>query len=176
MSLDVWVLKKVWALKLASLLKMALLVVVGAGVTACATAPMQSTSTSGVYHEGQSSSPGQVTPPGQTPATVSRPQPAPAAPAYYRPPETNNAAAALLRDANIALANHDLSRAVSAAERAQRVAPRDPSVYLTLSRIRCVQGSYGQCEQLARKALSLQPSLMQREEAQRLIARAKTAE
>ena len=79
-------------------------------------------------------------------------------------------------DANVALANNDLPRAVSNAERAQRVAPRDPSVYLTLSRIRCVQGSYGQCEQLARKALSLQPSLAQREEAQRLIAKAKTAE
>lgn len=170
MSLKLWTPKTVWASK------MALLLAAGTLVTACATAPMQSTSTSDVYREGQLQSPGQAAPPGQAPATVSRPQPAPAAPAYYRAPETNSAAAALLRDANVALANNDLSRAVSNAERAQRVAPRDPSVYLTLSRIRCVQGSYGQCEQLARKALSLQPSLAQREEAQRLIARARTAE
>jgi hypothetical protein len=155
--------------------KAALVAFVSLLVTACATQPMQSSSTSDIYRQGESLPPSSV-PAGQMPASMNRPQPAPAAPVYVRPPETNNAAAALLRDANLALAKNDLNRAVSNAERAQRVAPRDPSVYLTLSRIRCAQGSYGQCEQLARKALSLQPSLVQREEAQRLIAKAKTAE
>lgn len=165
-----------WVPTIVSAQKVVLMMAAGVLATACSTAPMQSTSTSDVYREGQLQSPEQMTAPGRTPATMSPPQPAPAAPAYSRPPETNNAAAALLRDANVALANNDLPRAVSNAERAQRVAPRDPAVYLTLSRIRCAQGSYGQCEQLARKALSLQPSLAQREDAQRLIARAKTAE
>lgn len=155
--------------------KMVLVIFVSLLATACANAPLQSSSTSDVYRPGESL-PSTSIPAGQTPASMNRPQPTPSIPVYVRPRETNNAAAALLRDANVALANNDLMRAVSNAERAQRVAPRDPSVYLTLSRIRCVQGSYGQCEQLARKALSLQPSLMQREEAQRLIARAKTAE
>jgi hypothetical protein len=158
-------------------LKFLVMVAAGLLATACANAPLQSSSTSEVYRPGQSPSsvPAQG-PSTQTPTTMTRPQTAPSAPVYVRPPETNNAAAALLRDANVALSNNDLSRAVSNAERAQRVAPRDPAVYLTLSRIRCVQESYGQCEQLARKALSLQPSLDQREEAQRLIATAKTAE
>jgi len=169
MSLNILAAEMMWAPKMALVVAAALL------VTACANVPMQSSSTSGVYRQGETQSSTPV-PAAQTPASASRPQSAPAAPVYFRPPETNNAAAALLRDANVALSNNDLPRAVSNAERAQRVAPRDPSVYLTLSRIRCVQASYGQCEQLARKALSLQPSLAQREEAQRLIARAKTAE
>jgi hypothetical protein len=169
MSLDSWMPRRLQAPK------MLLVVFVSLLATACATAPLQSSSTSDVYRQGESL-PSTSTSSGQMPASMNRPQPTPSTPVYVRPPETNNAAAALLRDANVALANNDLNRAVSNAERAQRVAPRDPSVYLTLSRIRCVQGSYGQCEQLARKALSLQPSLGQREEAQRLIARAKTAE
>lgn len=145
-------------------------------VTACA-APLQTTSQSAVYRQDEEVQPVAPAPAAATPTVTGRPQATvPAAPAYYRAPEPNSAAAALLRDANVALAQNDLARAASTAERAQRVAPRDPSVYLTLSRIRCTQGSYGQCEQLARKALSLQPSLGQREEAQRLIARARTEE
>ena len=144
----------------------------------CATAPLQDASQSQVYRAPdattapvvQRPAAGSYGTPGAQPA---RPQ---STPTYFRPVETNNAAAALLRDANVALSRNDFTKAVSAAERAQRVAPRDPSVYLTLSRIRCAQANYGQCEQLARKALSLQPSLPQRDEAQRLIARAKTAE
>lgn len=141
----------------------------------CATAPLQTSSQSQVYSGAPSTAPATVTQPayGSPPQATPRPQ---AAPTYYRPVETNNAAAALLRDASVALSRNDFTRAVSAAERAQRVAPRDPDVYLTLSRIRCAQGNYGQCEQMARKAISLQPSLPQREEAQRLIARARTAE
>lgn len=144
----------------------------------CATAPLQDASQSQVYREpAATTAPAQQRPAaggyGVQESQPARPQ---STPTYFRPVETNNAAAALLRDANVALSRSDFTKAVSAAERAQRVAPRDPSVYLTLSRIRCAQGNYGQCEHLARKALSLQPSLPQRDEAQRLIARAKTAE
>ena len=150
--------------------------VFGGTIVGCATAPQQSAPQSAVYRQGNAqTAPSQPTftpgvkPPPQTAAPA-------ASPVYIRPPETNTAAMSLLRDANTALAQNDLAKAVVAAERAQRVAPRDPSVYLTLSRVRCAQASYGQCEQLARKALSLQPSLSQRDEAQQLIIRAKTAE
>jgi len=158
--------------------RLAMLLLPVVTLAGCATAPLQTSAQSQVYreHESQPVAPAQRPADGVYRTPQSAPTQTPSAPAYFRPVETNNAAAALLHDANAALSKSDFTRAVSAAERAQRVAPRDPDVYLTLSRIRCAQSNYGQCEQLARKAISLQPSLPQREEAQRLIARAKTAE
>lgn len=45
--------------------------------------------------------------------------------------------------------------AQSSLERAQRIAPRDPNVYLQLADLRRTQGQYLQAEQLARKGLAV---------------------
>ena len=80
----------------------------------CATAPLQTSSQSQVYSGGPATPPATVTQPVYgSPQQVT---PRPAAPTYYRPVETNTAAAALLRDASVALSRNDFTRAVSAAE------------------------------------------------------------
>ncbi|OMH32183.1 tetratricopeptide repeat protein [Motiliproteus sp. MSK22-1] len=70
-----------------------------------------------------------------------------------KPP--SGALLALLEQAESQQQAGNNQRALSSLERAQRIAPRDPAVYLQLSRLRLDMKDYQRAEQLARKGLSL---------------------
>ena len=63
------------------------------------------------------------------------------------------------------------ANATATLERAARIGPRVPAVWLELARLRFAEGEYGQAEQMARKARSLAPAgSLEREQATALIA------
>ena len=68
---------------------------------------------------------------------------------------SNPAVIALLQGASEQQKQGNYSAAQSSLERAQRIAPRDPQVYLRLADLRRQQGQYLQAEQLALKGLTL---------------------
>lgn len=68
---------------------------------------------------------------------------------------SNPAVVALLDNARQQQNQGQYSSAQSSLERAQRIAPRDPKVYLQLADLRRIQGQYLQAEQLARKGLAV---------------------
>ena len=78
---------------------------------------------------------------------------APVTTVQSKPP--SGALLALLEQAETQQQSGDNQRALSSLERAQRIAPRDPAVYLQLSRLRLDMKDYRRAEQLARKGLSL---------------------
>ena len=86
---------------------------------------------------------------------------------------SNPAVVALQKDAQNAVLNGHYDNAAMALERAVRIAPRDPGVWLELAKIRFTQGQYAQARELAQKARRLAGVDGQiRAEAERLINRA----
>ncbi|MEH6577427.1 MAG: tetratricopeptide repeat protein [Amphritea sp.] len=83
-----------------------------------------------------------------TPITTIVEQPRPAA-------TTNPAVVALLESAKQKQQQGLYSAAQGSLERAQRIAPRDPQVYLQLADLRRQQGQYLQAEQLALKGVAV---------------------
>lgn len=74
------------------------------------------------------------------------------------PPVSDNTAVnALLARAEAERRGGELDAAIAAAERALRIAPDDPAVYLELASLRLERGENALAEQLARKGLSYQP-------------------
>ncbi|MBQ0755544.1 MAG: tetratricopeptide repeat protein [Amphritea sp.] len=69
--------------------------------------------------------------------------------------QRNPAVVALLDGARQQQKQGEYRSAQSSLERAQRIAPRDPQVYLQLADLRRQQGQYLQAEQLALKGLTL---------------------
>jgi len=65
------------------------------------------------------------------------------------------AALALIRDADQYLQRGDAAGALSRLERAQRIAPRSPEVYLKLAQAYVQKGNLGSAEQFTLKGLSL---------------------
>ncbi|MBR9868407.1 MAG: tetratricopeptide repeat protein [Oceanospirillales bacterium] len=68
---------------------------------------------------------------------------------------SNPAVIALLQGAEEQQKQGEFSAAQSSLERAQRIAPRDPHVYMQLADLRRQQGQYLQAEQFALKGLTL---------------------
>jgi tetratricopeptide (TPR) repeat protein len=119
----------------------------------------------------------QLAPPGDAPSPPSDPQLSltPAletlpsgsqsiapAPALTRPPPQQRSYAgpspallALMEQADQHETQGQFDAALAQLERAQRIAPRDPLVYLQLSRLRLRMGELDRAEQLARRGLSL---------------------
>ncbi|MEH6627202.1 MAG: tetratricopeptide repeat protein [Motiliproteus sp.] len=85
----------------------------------------------------------------------------PSRPAYQPPASTvapSEPSGALLALLEQAEQQHQAGRnqqALSSLERAQRIAPRDPLVYLQLARLRLDMNDHPRAEQLARKGLNL---------------------
>jgi len=99
----------------------------------------------------------QTTPDGTEPAVPDAPVLRPED-LRQQPAATDNAAVTtLLARADQLAQAGDSEAALAAAERAQRMAPRDPRVYLKLGELRLARYEYGQAEQLALKGLSLGP-------------------
>ena len=100
--------------------------------------------------------------PMQQPAVEPARQDAVTAPVYQQAPavtavptQSSDALLALLEQAENQHQRGQNQGALSSLERAQRIAPRDPIVYLQLSRLRLDMKDYPRAEQLARKGLSL---------------------
>ena len=69
----------------------------------------------------------------------------------------NSAVTTLLARADSEWRAGNSDSAIAAAERALRIAPADPAVYLQLAELRLDRGEVAMAEQLARKGLSYQP-------------------
>ncbi len=99
----------------------------------------------------------------QTPVTSAPPAAViePAKPAYQppvsrvSPSEPSGALLALLEQAEQQHQSGRNQQALSSLERAQRISPREPLVYLQLARLRLDMKDYPRAEQLARKGLNL---------------------
>lgn len=72
---------------------------------------------------------------------------------------SSSAVVALLGDAQQAVGRGDLSGAESQVERALRISPRDPQVYLQLAAIKRQQGEYLQAEQVALRGVAVSAAL-----------------
>ena len=80
----------------------------------------------------------------------------PSAAAPARPPsETSGASSALLAQSRAARASRNYPQANAAIERALRIAPSDPSLWVELGEIELASGNPAQAATLARKALTL---------------------
>jgi hypothetical protein len=89
-----------------------------------------------------------------TPEPPVTPTPAPSAPARVIPP-VSSASQALLNESRSHSAAGRYPQATASIERAIRIEPRQPVLWLELGNIRLKEGDYSQAESLGRKALSL---------------------
>jgi tetratricopeptide (TPR) repeat protein len=89
-------------------------------------------------------------------------------------PPVSSASQALLRQSRSHQATGDYDLAAASIERALRIEPRQPLLWLELGYIRLEEADYVQAESLGRKALSLSAGdAMLTEQAEQLIATAK---
>lgn len=72
---------------------------------------------------------------------------------------SNTAVVALLGDARQAVGRGDYASAESQVERALRISPRDPQIYLQLAAIKRQKGEYLQAEQVALRGIALAAGL-----------------
>jgi Flp pilus assembly protein TadD len=93
------------------------------------------------------------------PMPAPQPQPGSAeapAPAERRPaPQTSGATTSLLAAGRAARASGDLGNATAYVERALRIAPDDPALWIELGEIKLTAGDAAQAEAMGRKALTL---------------------
>lgn len=91
------------------------------------------------------------------PVIQTNPSSQPALPALQQ--SSNTAVVALLGDAQQSAGRGDFASAESQVERALRISPRDPQVYLQLSSVKRQQGEYLQAEQVALRGIALSAGL-----------------
>jgi predicted Zn-dependent protease len=103
--------------------------------------------------EQPSETPPTETRPGEPPSTVEEPQPAPAP--VVREPALGAASRALVSQAQTQLATKNYAVAASSIERALRIEPDNPLLWLELGKVRLAEGNYVQAENMARKAVSM---------------------
>jgi hypothetical protein len=114
--------------------------------------------------------------PGSTPNVPSGPQPSTTQPAVEPPPAVESqplpeappapvvrepvlgpASRSLVAQAQTQLAARDFPMASASIERALRIEPENPLLWIELAKIRQAEGNYSQAENLARRALSRSP-------------------
>jgi len=101
-------------------------------------------------------SPGSAHPGTQTPTPVTPVPPSPAAPAV--PPKQFHlgaAASALVTQAHQQAAGGDTAQATATLERALRIEPDNPLVWIELGRVRLTENNAAQADAMGRKALAL---------------------
>lgn len=91
--------------------------------------------------------------PGTPPTTVEEPQPLPEPTA--REPVLGPASRALVEQARVQLSAKNYAIAAGSIERALRIEPNNPLLWIELAKVRQAEGNYGQAENLARKAISM---------------------
>jgi Tfp pilus assembly protein PilF len=108
------------------------------------------------------------TQPGEPPSTVEQPQPLPPA---VREPTLGAASRALVNQAQTQMATKNYAVAASSIERALRIEPDNPLLWIELGKVRLAEGNYVQAENMARKAVSMAVNAPRaRSSAWRLIA------
>jgi Tfp pilus assembly protein PilF len=116
--------------------------------------------------------PGKSSPP-SAPSGASAPSRAPAPDTEDRDadvPQQNSASIALLEQSRNERAAGDFSAATVSIERALRIEPNDPSLWIELAEIKAAEGDRNQAETMARKALTLAGSDRSiRQRAERLL-------
>jgi predicted Zn-dependent protease len=105
-------------------------------------------------------SPGQQPPetppeqqPGQPPSTTPEPTRTPAP--VIREPTLGAASRALVSQAQTQMATKNYAVAASSLERALRIEPDNPLLWIELGKVRLAEGNYVQAENMARKAVSM---------------------
>ena len=91
--------------------------------------------------------------PGEPPSTVEEPQPAPAP--VVREPTLGAASRALVGQAQTQIATKNYAVAASSIERALRIEPDNPLLWIELGKVRLAEGNYVQAENMGRKAVSM---------------------
>jgi tetratricopeptide (TPR) repeat protein len=97
--------------------------------------------------------PGVQTQPGSPPATVESPQPLPEP--VNREPVLSSASRALVSQAQAQVTAKNYAVAASSIERALRIEPANPLLWIELAKVRQAEGNYVQAENMARKAVSM---------------------
>jgi tetratricopeptide (TPR) repeat protein len=103
--------------------------------------------------EQQPQTPPAETRPGEPPSTVEEPQPLPAP--VVREPTLGAASRALVGQAQTQVATKNYAVAASSIERALRIEPDNPLLWIELGKVRLVEGNYVQAENMGRKAVSM---------------------
>jgi tetratricopeptide (TPR) repeat protein len=98
-------------------------------------------------------SPPVQTQPGEPPSTVEEPQPLPAP--VVREPTLGPASRALVSQAQTQLATKNYPVAAASIERALRIEPDNPLLWIELGKVRLAEGNYVQAENVGRKAVSM---------------------
>ena len=93
------------------------------------------------------------TQPGQPPSTVE--EPPQQLPPVVREPTLGAASRALVSQAQIQMATKNYTVAASSLERALRIEPDNPLLWMELGKVRLAEGNYVQAENMARKAVSM---------------------
>jgi len=127
------------------------LLIVSALLGACAVpSPYQKP---GPQPEQPSETPPAETRPGESPSTVEQPQPLPAP--VVREPALGAASRALVGQAQTQVATKNYAVAASSIERAMRIEPDNPLLWIELGKVRLAEGNYQQAENMGRKAVSM---------------------
>ncbi|HEX7011215.1 MAG TPA: tetratricopeptide repeat protein [Steroidobacteraceae bacterium] len=106
--------------------------------------------------------------PGEPPTTVEEPEPLPP---VVREPTLSPASKALVGQAQTQLATGNYAVAAASIERALRIEPGNPLLWIELGKVRQAEGNYVQAENMARKAVSMAVNAPRAQaEAWRLIA------
>jgi tetratricopeptide (TPR) repeat protein len=136
-------------------MKIRLICMVGlsAVISACAIPePYRAPSPSQSVPESSGSGP-VITSPAPTPEPVPESQPTP--PPVVREPTLSPASRALVAQAQAQIAAKNLPLAAATIERALRVEPGNPLLWIELAKVRQAESNYQQAENMARKALSM---------------------
>jgi len=91
--------------------------------------------------------------PGEAPSTVPEPQPPPAP--VVREPTLGAASRALVSQAQTQMATKNYAVAAASIERALRIEPDNPLLWIELGKVRFAEGNFVQAENMARKAVSM---------------------
>lgn len=97
--------------------------------------------------------PGVQTQPGSPPTSVEAPQPLPEP--VNREPALSPASRALVSQAQAQITAKNYAVAASSIERALRIEPANPLLWIELAKVRQAEGNYVQAENMARKAVSM---------------------
>lgn len=90
--------------------------------------------------------------PGEPPSTTPQPEPTPPA---VREPTLGAASRALVSQAQTQMATKNYPVAASSIERALRIEPDNPLLWIELGKVRLAEGNYVQAENMGRKAVAM---------------------
>ncbi|HKR37684.1 MAG TPA: tetratricopeptide repeat protein [Steroidobacteraceae bacterium] len=127
------------------------MLLVSAALTACAV-PSPYQKPAPPPEQAPETPPSTETQPGQSPSV---PEPLPPPAPVVREPTLGAASRALVSQAQTQMATKNYPVAASSIERALRIEPDNPLLWIELGKVRFAEGNYVQAENMARKAVSM---------------------